>query len=67
MKVCINTDVENYGLPRFLIKHIEKMELRDDNSNIVFNIASISNKGLKKGDKCTLYLEGDEFTTKGKN
>lgn len=67
MKIYINTDVEHYGLPRFIVKYIDRLGLRemnDDNPEIVFNIDSIDTKGFKKGKKCTLYLTGDEYLQK---
>ena len=68
MKIYINTDVENYAYARFFTKYIGKMGLRDgENNGIVFNIDSISNKGFIKGSRCTVYIEGDEFTNKGQN
>lgn len=68
MKIYIQTDVEHYGMPRFLIKYIEKLGIReknDENPDVVFNIDSIDIKGIKKGKKCTVYLSGDEYLTKG--
>lgn len=68
MRIFINTDVENYGLPRFFVKYLTEMGIRefnDDQPEIVFNIDSIDSKGFRKGKKLTLYLEGDEFMNKG--
>lgn len=68
MKIFVNTDCEWYGHPRFLIEYLEKMGVRDkndENPEIVFNIDCVSK--FRKGSRCTVYLEGDEFTTLGNN
>jgi len=68
MTFNINTDRETYGPPRFFTTILERMGLRDDsNEDVVFNIDSISNKRLKKGNKCTIYAEGDSYLLKGVN
>lgn len=68
IKFCINTDDETYGSPKFYSRIIENMGMRDDNNDdIVLNLCSISHKSLKKGKRCTIYIEGDEFHTKGHN
>jgi hypothetical protein len=68
IKFCINTDNETYGPPRFYSTILGKMGLRDDNNDdIVLNIDSISSKSLRKGKKCTIYIEGDQFIHKGIN
>ena len=69
MKIYLNTAFEQYGLPTTFVKYLTKMGLREgeqENHDCVFNIDSIDSKGFKKGQKCTVYLEGDEFITKGR-
>lgn len=68
MKIFVNTEVESYGHPRFIIEYLEKMGIRDKNDespDIVFNIDYCST--FRKGNYCTVYLEGDEYTTQGYN
>lgn len=68
IKFCINTDNEDYGSPRFYTKILSEMGMRDDsNDDIVLNICSIHHKSIKKGKKCTIYIEGDEFIHRGTN
>jgi hypothetical protein len=67
-KFCINTDDEHYGPPRYFVSVLERLGLRDDsNEDIVLNIDSIHHKSIKKGNKCTIYIESDEFLHQGSN
>lgn len=64
MKVYINTTNENYGLPRFFVKYLEKYGLVDrTNKYIVLNLDTIST--LEKGSRCTVYIEADNFLKQG--
>lgn len=71
MKIAVNTDwFDRVGGHRFVIPILKKMNLYTDdleNADIVWNIDSIHNKGLKKGKKLTIYWELDDYMIAGRN
>lgn len=66
MKFCINTDNDSYGSPRFFKSILERQGMIGGD-DVVLNLCSIHNNKIKKGKKCTIYVEGDEFLHKGCN
>lgn len=70
MKISINTDWPDRknNSTHLIIKEMKREGVfTEEEADIVLNIDSIHNIGLKKGKKLTLYWETDDFIKKGSN
>ncbi len=68
MNIYLNSDDESYASVFHYVRLLENMGIRgDSNSEIALNICSVGKNKMRKGSRCTIYIEGDEFLIKGKN
>lgn len=68
-QIYVNTDRPNIHNQLNVINFLKKMGLYSDNpeADIVWNIDSIYNVGLKRGKKLTIYWEVDDYMNPGSN
>ena len=67
MKITINTDWIDGAYTFHIVNEIKKRNLLGNDNEIVFNIDSIHNKGIKKGKRLTIYWEIEDYRFLGSN
>lgn len=67
MKITLNTDWFDSAYTPLIINQLKKQDVYGEDGEIVWNIDSIHNKGIKKGKKLTIYWEIEDYRLLGGN
>ena len=66
-KITVNTDWFDRSYTHVIIDEFKKRNLYSEDGEIVFNIDSIHNKGIRKGKRLTIYWEIEDFRLMASN